>query len=225
MYKFNRLHVHCLQAQQAFQAAYPQLAEQHSQVLAAALNNSAGTFASSAADPALSYSSKLCNSEPAAAALAQLERALVAASNNNAAASGAATTASQVGLTAAPGSASGDSSAAAAPAASGPVQALLQLAAAANGGLEAVDKVSSEQGIVINYGVLQAKRSRFEVCGASTCMWACGMHSRLMQLLDSSSNRLGWCCQCYATCLLLCFPFTCMKSISQWAVALLMAFM
>jgi hypothetical protein len=56
-----------------------------------------------------------------------------------AAAGAAATTASQVGLSGAASSAGADGSAAAA--ATGPVQALLQLAATAGSGLDAVDKV------------------------------------------------------------------------------------
>lgn len=134
------LHFHRhLQAQQAFQAIYPQLAEQHSQVLAAALNNSASAHASSFGD---SSANKLCNTEAAADALMHLEKALAAAASTTAAGAAAATTASQVGLTGAAASACGDgSAAAAAAAASGPVQALLQLAATAGGGLDAVDKV------------------------------------------------------------------------------------
>jgi hypothetical protein len=136
-----------LQAQQAFQVAYPQLAEQHSQLLAAALNNAAGTAATSAAgtttDANNSYSStsKLSDTAAAATALAQLEQALAAAGSSAgaAAAGGVATTASQVGLSGAAGSAGADGSAAAG--AAGPVQALLQLAATAGSDLEAVDKV------------------------------------------------------------------------------------
>jgi hypothetical protein len=156
----------CLQAQQAFQATYPQLAEQHSQVLAAALNNSAGTHSLSAADAAVySTASKLCNTEAAAAALLQSEKVLAAAGSSAAVAGGAAaaTTASQVGLTGVAGGAGGDGGAAAA--AAGPVQALLQLAATAGSGLYAVDKVCGWR----RDAVTQSCKTRVGMCCSRCC--------------------------------------------------------